>query len=85
MTVYSADVMASLIQLKQETERIFGKRIRMTFLGAPEAHLLATEIGNAGVGVILGRVRPFPNDWQSRRMYVALITFFDETELLNSL
>lgn len=77
--------MASLIQLKQETERIFGKRIRMTFLGAPEAHLLATEIGNAGVGVILGRVRPFPNDWQSRRMYVALITFFDETELLNSL
>ncbi|PBK90230.1 carbohydrate esterase family 9 protein [Armillaria gallica] len=68
VTVYSADVMASLIQLKQETERIFGKRIRMTFLGAPEAHLLATEIGNAGVGVILGRVRPFPNDWQSRRI-----------------
>ncbi|KAK0452688.1 carbohydrate esterase family 9 protein [Armillaria borealis] len=68
VTVYSADVMASLIQLKQEAEGISGKAIRMTFLGAPEAHLLATEIGNAGVGVILGRVRPFPNDWQSRRI-----------------
>ncbi|KAK0203390.1 hypothetical protein DFS33DRAFT_1383654 [Desarmillaria ectypa] len=68
VTVYSADIMASLIQLKHEAEQISGKAIRMTFLGAPEAHLLATEIGNAGVGVILGRVRPFPNDWQSRRI-----------------
>ncbi|KAK0220507.1 carbohydrate esterase family 9 protein [Armillaria fumosa] len=68
VTVYSADVMASLIQLKQEAEGISGKAIRMTFLGAPEAHLLAAEIGKAGVGVILGRVRPFPNHWQSRRI-----------------
>ncbi|KAK0494473.1 carbohydrate esterase family 9 protein [Armillaria luteobubalina] len=68
VTVYSADVMASLIQLKQEAEGISGVAIRMTFLAAPEAHLLAAEIGKAGVGVILGRVRPFPNRWQSRRI-----------------
>ncbi|KAG7441138.1 carbohydrate esterase family 9 protein [Guyanagaster necrorhizus] len=68
VTVYSADIMASLMQLKQEAEKRSGKAIRLTFLGASEAHLLATEIGNAGVGVILGRVRPFPTDWQSRRI-----------------
>ncbi|KAK0457981.1 uncharacterized protein EV420DRAFT_1643335 [Desarmillaria tabescens] len=82
VTVNSVDVMASLIQLKQEPEEISEKSIRMTFLGAPEAHLLATEIGNAGVGVILSRVRPFPNDWQSRRTYVMFITLFDERRLL---
>ncbi|KAK0193022.1 carbohydrate esterase family 9 protein [Armillaria mellea] len=52
VTVYSADVMASLIQLKQETEEISGKTIRMT----------------ADVGVILGRMWPHINDWQSRRI-----------------
>ncbi|KAK0458000.1 carbohydrate esterase family 9 protein [Desarmillaria tabescens] len=72
VTVYSADVMVSLIQLKQEAEERSGKFIRVTFLGAPEAHLVATEIGNAGVGVIFGHVWPFPNDWQSRRILPGL-------------
>lgn len=66
--VQSADVIATLLLLKQETEAHTGKRIKMTLAGATEAHLLAKEIGEAGVGVILVPVRPFPFAWESRRM-----------------
>ncbi|KAF8070512.1 carbohydrate esterase family 9 protein [Lyophyllum atratum] len=66
--VQSADVMASLIHLKQEVEKQNGNAIRLTFTGASEAHLLAKEIGAAGVGVILAPSRPFPGTWESRRI-----------------
>lgn len=60
--------MASLINLKFETEKIHRQSIQVTFTGANEAHLLAKEIGDAGVGVILRPSRPFPATWKSRRM-----------------
>ncbi|KAG5639405.1 hypothetical protein H0H81_002937 [Sphagnurus paluster] len=66
--VHSADIMASLIHLKQEAEHRSGNIIKMTFSGASEAHLLAKEIGENGVGVILSPSRPFPSTWQSRRI-----------------
>lgn len=66
--VQSADVMASLIRLKKEVESHHGNTIQMTFSGASEAHLLAKEIADAGVGVIVTSARPFPVDWESRRM-----------------
>ncbi|KAG6911111.1 hypothetical protein DXG01_003851 [Tephrocybe rancida] len=66
--VQSADVMASLIRLKQEVEDDSGNTIKLTFSGANEAHLLAKEIGEAGVGVILAPSRPFPGTWESRRI-----------------
>lgn len=68
MAVQSADIMASLVQLKKEVEKKSGKTIRMTFSGASEAHLLAKEIGQAGIGVILTSPRPFPGTWESSRM-----------------
>ncbi|KAJ7144294.1 hypothetical protein C8R44DRAFT_916291 [Mycena epipterygia] len=40
----------------------------MTFTGASEAHLLAAEIGAAGVSVILSPVRLYPVNWDSRRI-----------------
>ncbi len=40
----------------------------MTFAGAAEAHLLAAEIGYAGIGVIVVPSRPFPATWELRRM-----------------
>jgi len=40
----------------------------MVFSGAAEAHLLAKEIGKAGVGVILNPSRPFPSIWDRRRI-----------------
>ncbi|PBK65801.1 carbohydrate esterase family 9 protein [Armillaria solidipes] len=68
IAVDNADIMASLIQLKSETERTTGVPLRMTFAGAAEAHLLAAEIGYAGIGVIVVPSRPFPATWELRRI-----------------
>ena len=40
----------------------------MTIVRATEAHLLAKELANAEIGVIVVPSRPFPYDWQTRRM-----------------
>ncbi|KAH6910360.1 hypothetical protein BKA70DRAFT_1272879 [Coprinopsis sp. MPI-PUGE-AT-0042] len=57
--VQSADIMATLIELKAEVDsRLEGKKAKFTFVGANEAHLLAKEIGQAGVGVILSPALP---------------------------
>jgi len=40
----------------------------MTIIGGEEAHLLAKELAEADIGVILVPVRPFPGSWESRRM-----------------
>lgn len=68
MEVQSADIMASIIQLKKDVEVYSGNTIQLTFSGASEAHILAKEIGQAGIGVILTSPRPFPGTWESRRM-----------------
>ncbi|KAJ4472839.1 carbohydrate esterase family 9 protein [Lentinula edodes] len=66
--VHNADIMASLIQLKSEIQEQTKSIIQMTFAGASEAHLLAREIGAAGVGVIVSPIRPFPSFWDMRRI-----------------
>jgi hypothetical protein len=66
--VNSADVMATLLEMKEEIEKENGNSFGLTFTGAQEAHLLAREIGNARVGVILTSVRPFPHTWDSQRI-----------------
>ena len=68
--VQSADIMATLVALKYEVERklALAHKLRFTFVGAMEAHLLARELGEAGVGVILTMPRPLPMFWDSRRM-----------------
>lgn len=66
--VHSADVMATLIELKNEVEARNKTKIKFTFSGASEAHLLAKEISEAEIGVILIPARPFPLSWKSRRM-----------------
>ncbi|KAI0307234.1 hypothetical protein B0F90DRAFT_1686479 [Multifurca ochricompacta] len=68
INVGSADVMAALLALKEEVEQKRGTRMRLVFSGAAEAHLLAKEIGRAGVGVILTPSRPFPEGWDDRRI-----------------
>ena len=76
--VHNADVIATLLELKREVQVKIGHIINMTILGGSEAHLLAEEISKANVGVILNPVRPFPYNWDSRRMSVAstLITHY---------
>lgn len=51
--VHSADVMAKLLLLKSEVEYATGGTIKLTFFGGMEAHLLASEIASAEVGVIV--------------------------------
>jgi len=42
--------------------------IQLTISGASEAHLLARELGEANIGIILNPVRPFPTVWEARRI-----------------
>ena len=79
MDVESADIMATLINLKREYEDITGSDLRLTFSGAAEAHLLAEEIAGAGISVILTSPRPYPGAWEQRRMQVK---FFSSTALI---
>ncbi|CAK5272816.1 unnamed protein product [Mycena citricolor] len=67
VNVESADIIASLLVLKKEVESVSGTRIRLVLSGATEAHLLAKEIGEAGVGV-LTQQRPYPHRWEERRI-----------------
>ncbi|KAL5535125.1 hypothetical protein ACEPAF_3219 [Sanghuangporus sanghuang] len=64
----SADVMATLVQLKEEVEESTGATMRLTFFGASEAHLLAAELAEAGVGIIVAPSRPLPKTWERRRI-----------------
>ncbi|KIK69905.1 hypothetical protein GYMLUDRAFT_187332 [Collybiopsis luxurians FD-317 M1] len=66
--VNSADIMASLIQLKYEVEGKTGSSLRFTFTGGAEAPLLAKDIAKAGIRVILSPPRPFPAAWESQRI-----------------
>ncbi|KAF9534703.1 carbohydrate esterase family 9 protein [Crepidotus variabilis] len=66
--VDSADIMANLILLKIDVEDKIGAQMRMVFSGAAEAHLLAQEISNARIGVILNPIRAVPTVWDQRRI-----------------
>ncbi|GBE80175.1 predicted protein [Sparassis crispa] len=66
--VASADIMVTLLKLKAQIEEERGSTLRMVFARATEAHLIASEIAQAKVGVILDPVRPFPQIWDERRI-----------------
>ncbi|KZS86725.1 carbohydrate esterase family 9 protein [Sistotremastrum niveocremeum HHB9708] len=64
----NADIMASIIRLKAYVEAETGSKLLISFAGAQEAHLIAKEIGEARVGVIIYPVSPFPHYWDGRRI-----------------
>ncbi|OAX33578.1 hypothetical protein K503DRAFT_700202 [Rhizopogon vinicolor AM-OR11-026] len=66
--VENADIMATLLRLKDEFESHSGRRLRLTFSGGTEAHLLAHEIAKAGVSVIVTQSKPFPKTWEQQRI-----------------
>ena len=63
----SADIMATILSLKREYEHVSGQELRMTFVAASEAPLLAREIAEARVSVVT-LARQFPAHWDQRRM-----------------
>ncbi|KIJ23864.1 hypothetical protein M422DRAFT_62391 [Sphaerobolus stellatus SS14] len=66
--VENADIMATLLRLKDEIEAQTGGKLRLSFAGAAEAWRLALAIGKADVGVILTPSRSFPATWDQRRI-----------------
>ncbi|KAF8805276.1 hypothetical protein BYT27DRAFT_7297664 [Phlegmacium glaucopus] len=68
--VDSADIMATLVNLRWEYQDITGNNLWLTFSGGAEAHLLAKEIARAGISVILTAPRAYPGLWEKRRMQV---------------
>ncbi|KAH9930389.1 composite domain of metallo-dependent hydrolase [Amylocystis lapponica] len=70
--VESADAIASLIQLKRQVEAETSKPIKLTITGASEAHLLAKELNDASIGVVITAARPHPRSWQQRRILPGL-------------
>lgn len=58
MTTNNADIIVTIVHLKQELEAKIGNRIKVTIVGGAEAHILARELADAGVGVILTPPRP---------------------------
>ena len=63
--------MATLILLKKEVEAQTGQRLKITFAGGAEAHLLAAHLNEADIGVVLIPSRSFSMTWEGRRLYVS--------------
>ncbi|KAH7106007.1 hypothetical protein BKA62DRAFT_766461 [Auriculariales sp. MPI-PUGE-AT-0066] len=66
--VASADIIATLIELKAEVDSETGGRIRIFIPRAHEVHLLAPQLAKATLGVILNPSRPYPLPWSTVRM-----------------
>ncbi|KZS92638.1 carbohydrate esterase family 9 protein [Sistotremastrum niveocremeum HHB9708] len=66
--VDNADNIGALLALKSEIESISMTKMKFTISGGTEAHLLAEQIAEAGVGVIVRPSRPFPITWDKRRI-----------------
>ncbi|KAG6835004.1 hypothetical protein H0H93_005679, partial [Arthromyces matolae] len=66
--VDNADIMTTLLKLKANYESWSGNSLRLTFTGAAEAHLLADEISDAGVSVVITSPRPYPGAWENQRI-----------------
>jgi hypothetical protein len=64
VNVNKADIMSHLILLNKE----IGNNLKMTFEGAHEAWILADEIAEAKIGVIISPARSFPGSWDTRRI-----------------
>ena len=59
VNVHSADIIATLIDLKKEAEAQGGVSVKMAIGGGTEAHLLADELAEADIGVIVTPSRSF--------------------------
>ncbi|EPS99813.1 hypothetical protein FOMPIDRAFT_1060582 [Fomitopsis schrenkii] len=68
----SADIIATLILLKREVEKVYESTVKLTISGGQEAYLLAKEVADAGVGVLQTFSRPYPGNWQGQRILPGL-------------
>ena len=72
ITVHSADTISSLLDVKTSVDEaisIFGGdvKIRLVIIGGAEAHLVARNLAEAGVGVVLAPMQSYAVSWDQRR------------------
>jgi len=73
ITVHSADVIAALLRMKQDVEETMtslespSTELNLIILGGAESHLLATELAEANVGVVLAPLFAYATEWDQRR------------------
>ncbi|KAF5344401.1 hypothetical protein D9756_011347 [Leucocoprinus leucothites] len=68
INVDSADIMSTLILLKESYRRSTRSDFDLTFTGAAESHLIAEDIAKAGISVVVTKPRPFPGTWEGQRI-----------------
>lgn len=66
--IYSDGIAEPTHQPQREIDEKTGKSIQLVLVRASEAHILAKEIAEAGVGVILIPPRMYPGTWDSKRV-----------------
>lgn len=77
ISVHSADTIAAILRVKADVETVIkatataknvkSGNINLVLLGGGEAHLVAKEIAEAGVSVVLAPVFAYANSWDLRR------------------
>ncbi|KAK5136213.1 hypothetical protein LTR08_003820 [Meristemomyces frigidus] len=71
--VHSADIIASVLRLKEEVEAAMTAKssssggLRLIIYGGAESHMLAPELATANVSVILAPVLAYSESWDQRR------------------
>ncbi|KAJ4002579.1 hypothetical protein NW752_001093 [Fusarium irregulare] len=73
LTINSADGIATALRIKSEIEGMLetsnvAQRLKMAIIGGAESHMVAKELGQAGVGVILSPLQSIGDSWDSRRV-----------------
>ncbi|OTB10932.1 hypothetical protein K445DRAFT_322572 [Daldinia sp. EC12] len=72
ITVHSADVIATLLKVKESVDAAIassrgGGSISLVIIGGAESFLLADELAEANVGVVLNPLLSYRNSWDQRR------------------
>ncbi|RGP78183.1 hypothetical protein FLONG3_3662 [Fusarium longipes] len=76
LTINSADGIATALRIKSEIEGLLetskamgvAQSLKVAIIGGAESHLVAKELGEASVGVILSPLQSIGDSWDSRRV-----------------
>jgi imidazolonepropionase-like amidohydrolase len=67
LSVHSADAISALVRLKSTVESASKTPLRLVVLGAAESYLVAKELADADVAVVLAPLLPWAQSWDQRR------------------
>ncbi|KAI4747808.1 hypothetical protein E4T50_01856 [Aureobasidium sp. EXF-12298] len=67
LSVHSADTISALLRLKSTVESASKTPLRLVVLGAAESYLVAKELADADVAVVLAPLLPWAQSWDQRR------------------